>query len=71
MASVWFMRNVNKGRIQLLMQLDDLGAHLGAQLGIQIGQRLIEQEYRRVAHHRTSERDTLPLTARKLLWACG
>ena len=71
MASVWSCGDVDKGGVQRLMQLDDLGAHLGAQLGIQIGQRLIEQEYGGVAHHRTAECDTLPLAAGQLPWACG
>ena len=71
MASGLVMRNVNKGRIQLLMQLDDLGAHLGAQRH-QIGQRLIEQGIppgRAPSHVRGATR--LPLAAGKLLGLCG
>ena len=36
--------NVDEGGSQLLVQLDDLGAHAGTQLGIQVGQGLVQQD---------------------------
>ena len=48
------------------MQRGDFRAHLDAQLRIEIRQRLVEQEDRRIADNRASDRDALPLAARKL-----
>ena len=59
------MGDIDEGRLKALVQLGDFGAHLRAQLGVEVGQRLVEQEYRRVAHHRAAECDSLTLTARK------
>ena len=59
--------DVNKGGVQLAVQLADLGTHGGTQLGVQVGQRLVKQEYRRVTHHRTAQCNTLTLAARQSL----
>ena len=48
------------------MQRGDFRAHLDAQLRIEIRQRLVEQEDRRIANNRASDRDALPLATRKL-----
>lgn len=57
------VRYVDKGRAQSFMQAGNLRAHRGTQLGIQVGQRLVQQEYIRVAHHSASQCDTLTLAA--------
>ena len=49
------------------MQALDLDAHLGAQLGVKVRQRLVEQEYLRIAYDTSTERHALLLTARQLL----
>ena len=54
--------NVDEGGSQLLVQLDDLGAHGGTQLGIQVGQGLVQQEDCRVTNHCTAQSNTLTLT---------
>ena len=51
-----------KSHSQLLVQLDDLGAHAGTQLGIQVGQGLVQQEDCRVTNHCTAQSNTLTLT---------
>src|SRR5690348_11351849 len=60
------MRDVDRRRLQALVQLLDLGAHLHAKLRVQIRQRLVEQEHLRVAHDRASHRDALALAAGEL-----
>src|SRR5258708_2274382 len=55
------VRDVDRGRLQPLVQLLDLGAHLHAELGVKVGQRLIEQEHLGIAHDRAPHRDTLAL----------
>ncbi len=55
--------NVDEGGVDLLAQLDDLGAHLVAQLGIQVGQRLVHQEDLRVADDGAADGDALALAA--------
>ncbi|MNE73468.1 hypothetical protein D3C80_1694810 [compost metagenome] len=57
------MRNVDEGRAQLLMQLNQLDAHLLAELGIEVRQRLIHEEDRRLLNHRPGQRDPLTLAA--------
>src|SRR5699024_9711051 len=61
------MGNVDEGGGQLLVQLDDLGAHAGTQLGVQVGQRLVQQEDGRVTDHGAAQSDTLALAARQSL----
>ena len=60
------VRDVDRRRLQSLVQFLDLGAHLHAQLGVEVGQRLVEQEHLRIAHNRAAHRDALALSARKL-----
>ena len=50
----------------LLLKLLELAARAGAQLRVEIGQRLVEQEYGRLAHQRAGQRHTLALAAREL-----
>ena len=45
------------------MQLLQLQTHLHAQFGIEVGERLIKQEYRRVAHDSPPHRHALALAA--------
>ena len=60
------MRDVDRGRRHPLVQLLHLRAHLHPQLGVEIGQRLVEQEYLRIAHDRAAHGDALALSARQL-----
>ena len=60
------VRDVDRRRLEALVQLLDLGAHLHAQLGVEVGQRLVEQEHLRVAHDRAAHRHALPLAAGEL-----
>ena len=60
------MGDVDRGRLQALVQFLDLAAHRHAQLGVEVGQRLIEQKDLRVAHDRPPHRDALALAAREL-----
>src|SRR5205823_10119920 len=60
------MSDVYHRRTQLLVETLDLAPHLIAQLCIEIGQRLVEQEYLRVAHDGSADRHPLPLPARQL-----
>src|SRR5215207_8911541 len=57
------MRNVDNGGTEPLMDALDLDAQLRAQRGIEVRQRLVEQEYLRLAHQRPPHRDALALTA--------
>ena len=47
------------------MEALDLGPHLHAQLGVEVGERLVHQEYRRVAHQGAAESHALLLAAGK------
>ena len=60
------VRDVDDGRVEVVVEALDLGAHLHAQLGVEIGERLVHQEDARVAHQRPAERDALLLAARQL-----
>ena len=55
--------HVNKGGVDALTQLDDLGAHLVTQLGVQVGKRLVHQEYPGAADDGAANGDALALTA--------
>ena len=57
------MGNVDKGRLEALMQLGDLGAHLHAELGVQVGERFVHQEDLRITHDGAAEGDALTLAA--------
>src|SRR5699024_2017167 len=52
---------------QVLMELGDLNTHLDSQFCIQVGERLVHQEYLRVADDGTSHGNTLSLTTGKSL----
>ena len=58
--------HVDKGGLQLLVQLADVGAGFNAQLGIQVGQRLVEQENLRLAHDGPADCHALALTTGEL-----
>src|SRR5690606_2846205 len=58
--------DVDRGRLQALMQLLDLGAHLHAELRVEVRQRLVEQEDLRIADDGATHGDALALTAREL-----
>ena len=60
------VRHVDDGRVEVLVEALDLGAHLHAQLGVEVGERLVHEEDRRIAHQRAAERDALLLAAREL-----
>ena len=60
--------DVNRSGFQLLMQFLDLCPHLNAQLGIKVRQRLIKEEYIRVANDSAAHGHPLTLTTRKRLW---
>ena len=55
--------DVDEGGIDLLTQLDDLGAHLVAELGVQVGQRLVHEEHLGLTHDSTADGNTLALAA--------
>ena len=58
--------HIDGRRLQALMQFLDLGAHGHPQLGVEVGQRLVEQEYLRIAHDRAAHGDALALAAGEL-----
>ena len=60
------VRHVDRRRLEALVQLLDLGAHLHAQLRVEVRQRLVEQEHLRIADDRAAHRDALPLAAGEL-----
>jgi hypothetical protein len=57
------VRHVHRRRLQLLLQVRDVRAHLHAQLRVQVRERLVHQEDLRLAHDRPAHRDALALTA--------
>ena len=57
------VRDVDERGVDLLAQLDDLGAHLVSQFGVEVGQRLVHQEDLRAADDGAADGDTLPLAA--------
>jgi hypothetical protein len=60
------VRDVDRRRLEALVQLLDLGAHLHPQLGVEVGQRLVEQEHLRIADDRAAHGDALALAAGEL-----
>jgi hypothetical protein len=60
------VRHVDHRRREPPMQRADLVAHRDAKLGIEVRQRLVEEEDRRLANDRATDRDALPLAAREL-----
>ena len=65
------MRDVDERRRKTDVKFGNFGTHLRTELCVQVGQRLVEQEYFGFAHDRTSERNTLTLTAGKSLRLTG
>ena len=55
--------DVDEGGVDLLAQLDDLGAHLVAELGVEVGERLVHEEHLGAAHDGAADGDTLALAA--------
>ena len=55
--------HIDKGGVDALAQLDQLGAHLIAQLGVQIAQRLVHQEHGGVTDDGAADGHALALTA--------
>ena len=55
--------NIDKGGVDLLAQLDDLGAHLVTELGVQVGQRLVHQEHLGLTDDGAADGHTLALAA--------
>ena len=55
--------DVDRRRLEALLDPRDLGAHLHAQLGVEVRQRLVHQEHARVADDRAAHRDALALAA--------
>ena len=53
--------HVDHGGRQLLVQAQQLDAHLAAQGRVQVGQRLVEQEHPRLPHDGAPDRHPLPL----------
>ena len=60
------MRHIDGGRLQPLVQFLDFRAHGDAQFRIEIGERLIEQEYLRIADNGAAHRHALALAAGQL-----
>ena len=58
--------DVDRRRLQPLVQVLDLGAHRDAQLGVEVRERLVEEEDLRVAHDRPAHGDALALAAGEL-----
>ena len=65
------VRDVDRRRAELALELRDLGAHLDAQLGVEVRERLVHQEHLRLADDRAAHRDALPLAAGELLRLAG
>ena len=61
------MGNVDERRSNPALDLTQFDLHGLAQLEVEGGQRLVQEEHRRLGHQRTSQRDPLRLSARKLL----
>jgi hypothetical protein len=61
------VRDVDHGSLQVVVELDQLGAHLDAELGVEVGQRLVEEENLGLADDGAAHGYALSLAARKLL----
>ncbi len=60
------VRDVDRRRAELVLELRDLGPHLDSQLGVEVRERLVHEEDLRVADDRPAHRDPLLLASRKL-----
>ena len=61
------VRDVDEGRAEAAVQLDQLGARLHTQFRVQVRERLVHQENLRLANDGATKRDALPLPAGQLL----
>ncbi len=61
------VRDVDRRRLQAVLELADLGAHLDAELGVEVRERLVEEEDGGLSRDGPADRDPLPLAARELL----
>ena len=61
------VRDVHHGGAEGAVQSHELGAELDAQIGVEIRQRFVQEEHRRLAHHRAGQCGALPLAARQLI----
>ena len=61
------MRDVNGGRTDFLLNAADLGPHLNAEVRVEVGKRLVKEQDARLHDQSARQRDTLLLTARKLV----
>ena len=59
--------DVDRGDVEVVLHLGDLGAHLHPQLGVEVGQRLVHEEHLRLAHDRAAHGHPLALAAGELL----
>ena len=55
--------DVDERGIDLVAQLDDLGAHLVAEFGVEVGERLVHEEHLGAAHDGAADGDALALAA--------
>ena len=60
--------DVDEGGFKALMQLGELSTGLNAQFGIEVGQRLIEEEYFRLADDRADQRQRAVFDHQKVPW---
>ena len=63
------VRDVHHGGAEGAVQRHQLGAELHAQVGVEIRQGFVQEEYRRLTHHRAGERGALALAPRQLIGA--
>ena len=56
------MGNVHKRGVDVLAQLDELGAHLVTQFGVEVTQRLVHEEHLRMTNDRAADGNTLSLS---------
>jgi hypothetical protein len=57
------VRHIDDRKVEALLEIADLLAHLAAQTRVQVRQRLVEKQYRRLQHQRPGDGDTLLLTS--------
>ena len=61
------VRDIDHRRAEAVVETHVLGAHLDAHLRVEVGKGFVEEEDRRLAHDRATERHALALSARKRL----
>ena len=61
---VW--RRVERGYRKLLVELFQLAPHVVPELGVEVDDRLVHQEYARLAHEHAPQGRALPLTTAEL-----